>query len=166
MNQDGPTPVEDPESNDGPVDEKEEKKICVCYCLKRWLAPLKNPDVPTPPNTFTIVGGTETETEAGEMFFNAEVVKKDYICKTKIVVAQSVLNAPLARRPYSQTRSRSKKWGWVRVRIWRFVISLPSRVWGTWSAWTRTEGPDNNDRVALASGNLTPWCPDVGIPCP
>jgi len=147
---------------------------CDCYCLVQWLNPLASgadvisSSVVTP----SFFGMSETETEKGDVVWDAKVRTKKYVCNTINVISESDQTIPLAKHSYTQTRTRTATLtvtGWKIIWYGFYPIPVPTGVtitWGPWSAWTRTNGPANTDKQALSWGSLSPHCPDKNIPCP
>lgn len=138
---------------------------CTCFCLKRWVSPLANPDVPHA-GFPKFVGGwrqrVEVELEQGDVYWNAEINKKDYDCNTKAVSAVTMIADTLVKERYMQFRWRVL----IITTITIFGIPIPTSIaWGPWSLWFRTITP-MNEKDQLASGGYAPWCPDDGVPCP
>ena len=133
-------------------------RLCTCYCLQAWGAPIAAPYVPVLPTTISLTGffpPTQTEVETGDEFWTATVVQKTYNCTTKAVTATATLNLNLVHNTYQRSRTRT------------FVFAWPP--WGPWGAWTpiaNTGNLANGAALATSTPPSTPHCPDDGVPCP
>jgi|GEM_PF-3822316 len=129
---------------------------CTCYCLVNWGAAIAAPHVPT--NTFTTTNWfalppTQTETEDGDEFWDANTNKKDYNCATKQVTLVTPDTPNLVHNTYRRTRSRT----------------LGFTGWGAWTAWTapaNTGNLANAAALATSAPPQTPVCTAQGVPCP
>jgi hypothetical protein len=137
-------------------------RASVCACLIRWMGPIPGPYISSP--GFPVVtsnwtGWIETESDAGDEFWNALVFLKFYDPQNLQVFFLIPQIVTLAHNGYTNTRTRAL--GWV-----GFGASWWPWAWPAWPAWPApVPGAVYPNIRALASVGLVD-CTTVGIPCP